>query len=286
MAAESGHSLDEPVHMIEIGRRDVISLSVYGVLLAFLSLAAATAVMDAHLSSAASAIGLLLAYVATLVVHELVHGVFFRLFGGAPKYGAGITHGLPYAYATSPGDRFLPHQMYQIAAAPLVLLTAAAVATGLLAPGLAAPAIVVVVGNVSGAVGDIWMMVQMRRFTSCSEVTFEDTRAGLVVYSHDPRATALACELRAAKESSRHHYVLNAVGATLVLMFAAVIVPAILRLVGASSDVVIGPDWFSLVEYRPTAGGFNFQVSLLPPVLGGIIFSLAHGWLRNEKPER
>ena len=284
MAAESGRSLDEPIHMIEIGRRDVISLSVYGVLLAFLSLAAAAAVMDAHLSSAASAIGLLLAYVATLIAHELVHGVFFKLFGGTPTYGAGITHGLPYAYATSRGDRFLPHQMYQIVAAPLVLLTTAAVATGLLVPVLAGPAIVVVVGNVSGAVGDIWMMAQMRRFTSRSEVTFEDTRAGLSVHSHDPRATAIASELRAAGESSKHRHVLVALGATLVFTFAGIIVPVILRFVGASSDVVIGPAWFSLVDYRPTADGFNFQVSLLPPILGGIIFSLAHGRLRADKP--
>ena len=159
--AESDRSTEDPTYMIEIGRRDVVSLSVYGVLLAFLSLAAVASLVDAHVGSAASALVLLLAYLGTIIVHELVHGLFFKLFGGSPIYGAGITHGLPYAYATSPGDRFPPREMYQIAAAPLVLITALAVATGLLVPELAAPAIIVVVGNVSGAIGDLWMMTQM-----------------------------------------------------------------------------------------------------------------------------
>ena len=47
--------------------------------------------------------------------------------------------------------------MYQIGAAPLVFVTAAAVAAGLLIPALAAPAVVLVVGNVSGAIGEVAM---------------------------------------------------------------------------------------------------------------------------------
>ncbi len=275
--------MDEPIYMIEIGKRDVVSLSVYGVLLGFVSLAAVTAVVDARLGAAASALVLLFAYVGTIIGHELVHGLFFKLFGGSPSYGAGITHGLPYAYATSPGDRFLPQQMYQIAVAPLVLITAAAVATGLLVPALAAPAVVVVVGNVSGAVGDLWVMTRMRSFTSRAQVTFEDTSVGLAVYSHDQRATAIAAELRAANELSKHRYVVTALGATVVLVLAAIGVPGILFAAGTSSDVVIGPDWFSLVDYRPATNGFAVQLNFLPAILGGIIFSLAYGRLRKAQ---
>lgn len=286
MATESGRPTDEPIYVIEIGRREVVSLSVYGVVLTFLSLGAVTAVVDARSGSVASALVLLVALVGTIIVHELVHGLFFALFGGSPSYGAGITHGLPYACATSPGDRFRPHQMYAIAAAPLVLVTAAAVAIGVLVPELAAVAVVVVVGNVSGAVGDLWMMTRMRAFTSRSGVTFEDTRTGLAVYSHDPEALVVAGELRAAKESTKHRYVVTALGATMVLMLIAIVVPGILTAVGTSSDVVIGPDWFSLIGYRPSADGLKIQISFLPSILGGVIFALAYGRLRTTHTER
>ena len=286
MPTESDRNTDEPIYMIEIGRRDSASLSVYGVLLGFLSLAVVTAVVDARLGSATSAMVLLVAYVGTIVLHELVHGLFFKLFGGSPSYGAGFTHGLPYACAASPGDRFLPHQMYQIAVAPLVLVTAAAVATGMFVPELAAVAVVVVVGNVSGAIGDLWLMTQMRAFTSRAEVTFEDTGTGLTVYSHDHQATVIAAELRKAKESTKHRFVVTAVGAIFVLMLVAVIVPGMLSVVGTSSDVVIGADWFSLIDYRPSADGFEAQINFLPSILGGILFAVVYGRLRTGQTER
>lgn len=286
MATDPDRATDEPIYMIEIGRREVVSLSVYGVVLAFLSLAAVVAVVDAHSGSVASALILLVAFVATIIVHELVHGLLFALFGGSPSYGAGITHGLPYACATSPGDRFQPHQMYVIAAAPLVLITAAALTVGVLVPDLAAAAVVVVVANVSGAVVDLWMMTRMRAFTSRAAVTFEDTRAGLAVYGHDPEALVVAGELRAAKESARPRYVVAALGATMVLMLVAVVVPSALAALGTSSDVVIGADWFSLVDYRPAADGFEVQFNFLPSILGGIIFSLVYGRLRTSRTKR
>ena len=286
MATESNQKTGEPIYMIEIGRREVVSLSVYGVVLAFLSLATVVAVVDAHSGSVASALVLLVAFVATIIVHEIIHGLFFALFGGSPSFGAGITHGLPYACATSPGDRFRPHQMYVIAAAPLVLITAAALAIGVLVPEVAAAAVVVVVANVSGAVGDLWMMTRMRAFTSRSAVTFEDTRVGLAVYGHDPEALAVSGELRAANESGRPRYVVAALGATMVLMLVAVVVPSVLAALGTSSDVVIGADWFSLVDYRPAADGFEAQFTFFPPILGGIIFSLVYGRLRTSRTER
>lgn len=54
------------------------------------------------------------------------------------------------------------------------------------------------------------MMTRMRAFTSRSAVTFEDTRAGMAVYGHDPEALVVAGEVRAAKESARPRYVVAA----------------------------------------------------------------------------
>ena len=62
------------------------------------------------------------------------------------------------------------------------------------------------------------MMTRMRAFTSRSAVTFEDTRAGLAVYDHDPEALVVVGELRAAVGSARLRYVVAALGATMVLV--------------------------------------------------------------------
>jgi hypothetical protein len=44
--------------------------------------------------------------VLVLLVHEGLHGVGFLVFGGRPKFGAGIKGGAPYLFATYPGRRF------------------------------------------------------------------------------------------------------------------------------------------------------------------------------------
>ena len=40
--------------------------------------------------------------VLVLVVHEGLHGVGFAMFGGRPKFGAGIKNAMPYFFAKSP----------------------------------------------------------------------------------------------------------------------------------------------------------------------------------------
>lgn len=78
---------------------------------------------------------------ATMVLHELVHGLCFRLFGGSPRFGVGISFILPYLSTTSEGDRFDARQMSMIGLAPLVslsigtLVIGSVAVTGALCPG-------------------------------------------------------------------------------------------------------------------------------------------------------
>ena len=57
--------------------------------------------------------------VGNLVVHELIHGLFFWLFtGSAPRYGLGLS----YAYAAAP-DWYIPRRKYQVTGlAPVVII--------------------------------------------------------------------------------------------------------------------------------------------------------------------
>jgi hypothetical protein len=60
-----------------------------------------------------------------VLVHELIHGFFMRLFGGHPYYGVGLAAKvMPYVYCTSPGHLFTRRQFVCVALAPAVVISA------------------------------------------------------------------------------------------------------------------------------------------------------------------
>jgi hypothetical protein len=99
-----------------------------------------------------------------IVVHELIHGLFFWLFTRErPTFGFKGA----YAYAAAP-DWYMPRNQYAIVGlAPLVLMTLAGLVLLPVIPVWAIPALLfVVVTNAAGAVGDIavvgWLLLQPR----------------------------------------------------------------------------------------------------------------------------
>ena len=112
---------------------------------------------------------LLVVVVATgvmIVLHEVVHGLFFWLFTRSiPKFAfKGI-----YAYAAAP-QWYLPKVQYLVVAlAPLVVLSLAGMALILVVPqGWFMILLLVLVTNASGAIGDLWVTVWlMRQPNSC-----------------------------------------------------------------------------------------------------------------------
>jgi hypothetical protein len=99
----------------------------------------------------------LLAPVLVLVVHEAVHGVGFLIFGGHPKFGAGIRGGAPYLMTTCPGMRFSRGRMLTIGALPLAAIDIAMLALAGYGP-LVVPAMLAFAFNTAGAVGDLWLI--------------------------------------------------------------------------------------------------------------------------------
>lgn len=97
----------------------------------------------------------------TIVVHELLHGLVFRLLGYDVSYG--IAPALGAAYAAAFGQWQQRGHNALAAAAPLVVLTAISLPL-LTVPGvLSNTAFVLLLINTSGAVGDAYILYRLAR---------------------------------------------------------------------------------------------------------------------------
>jgi hypothetical protein len=115
-----------------------------------------------------------------LVLHEAIHGVAFRYFGGRPTFGATmIQRVLPAFYCTAPGYWFTRGQFAIIILAPLVIITL----LGIVLMPFVDDAILLVLPlaiNLGGAIGDLWMAGMLLR--SESGTMIEDHKDGLRFY--------------------------------------------------------------------------------------------------------
>lgn len=117
-------------------------------------------------------------YVAILPIHEAVHAAVIAALGGRPRFG----HKLPLAlYCTAPEQLFTRRGYAAVALAPLLVLSAAAIAAVWLSPDLGACLTLAFAGNVSGAVGDLDAYANLRRLPP--DVLVADTATGFIAYA-------------------------------------------------------------------------------------------------------
>ena len=128
-----------------------------------------------------------IALVAVLIVHELVHGLFYWLFSSRrPKFGfQGL---LPYAAA--PIGVYLPRKQFlTVGLAPLVVLTVVGLLLVVIVPIALVPFLLFfVVFNAAGAGGDLIMAIQLMSFAS--ETLMEDNDAGVTIYGPERNGNA------------------------------------------------------------------------------------------------
>ncbi len=116
-------------------------------------------------------------YCVMLLLHELLHGAAFLLWGGRPYLGAK----LPYAlYCGAKNQLFRRNQYLVVGLAPLVVITLAGIIFTLISPVLASYTLFVTIGNISGAAGDVWSVRRLLRLPAT--VLVEDTEAGYRVW--------------------------------------------------------------------------------------------------------
>jgi hypothetical protein len=119
-------------------------------------------------------------FVFIILLHELIHGIFFQIFSRAlPKYGIGWG----YAYAAAPDWYFPRNQYLVIGLAPLIGISVIGVALMFVAPSAWIWALVYMLTiNASGAVGDIWIVARIARENA--DVYVRDLGDGFEVYGN------------------------------------------------------------------------------------------------------
>jgi hypothetical protein len=124
---------------------------------------------------------LILLVAANMVVHEMIHGVFFWLFTHSrPVFGLSLS----YAYAAAP-DWYIPMSRYWIIGlAPLLVIGMAGLAVmAFCPPAWLLPTAVVIGFNTGGAAGDMWIVYQLFRNSPACMV--RDT--GHSVHFYEPK---------------------------------------------------------------------------------------------------
>ena len=112
-------------------------------------------------------------YFLILPIHELIHAAAFVLWGGKPYFGAK----LPYAlYCGARNQLFRRNQYFVVGLAPLVVITLVGSILILLTPVLGSYTLFALIGNFSGAAGDIWVVRRLLRRPP--SILVEDTESG------------------------------------------------------------------------------------------------------------
>ena len=185
-AVDAGHvrqvdelALLEPQQMLPLARFSLQLLVVGGIFFIVLNLVAFTWRTGQH--GASLSFGLvaiwvvlnILGYILVLPFHEFLHGVTIFLLGGRPHYGAK----LPFAlYCGAENQMFSCNGYVLIALAPFVLISLAGIVLILLAPTIAPYFLFALVGNASGAAGDLWMVQRLRALSPATLI--EDVETG------------------------------------------------------------------------------------------------------------
>jgi hypothetical protein len=131
---------------------------------------------------------LVLALIAGVILHEIVHGLFYWLFSShRPKFGfQGL---IPYAAAPT-GVYFLRNQFLTVGLSPFVLLTAVGLLLMVILPIAYVPFLLFLVAfNAAGATGDLIMMIRFMSFSS--DTVMEDSGSGVIIYGPKKNRTNL-----------------------------------------------------------------------------------------------
>jgi len=120
-------------------------------------------------------------FVAVFVLHELAHGILFKIWTGKVEFGAGMTKFGPVFYAASPGCRLPRNRIIVVALAPQILSLLFFVLAYLpFIDEIHNMLIVAGVMNLSGGVGDFYSILQMLRYSK--ELQVEDSPTGMKFY--------------------------------------------------------------------------------------------------------
>ena len=220
-------------------------------------------------------------FIGTLVLHELIHGVFISIYGGKPYYGVGNAFFIfPYFYTTTK-TIFLRNQFIVILIAPLILISLVAISLMVAFPSFAHWIFLPFLINTLGAVGDLWMTRNLLRYPE--HVLLEDRETGTVIYG---RETDKSVNISTTGFGSKLFIVFTLCFFAVGFLLNIASIP--LYFLGLES-FTIGPIniQYTIFGYHSFEGGFGFTYFLLPTLAISVIVGLVYviiniGKLRND----
>ena len=200
------------------------------------------------------------------------------IYGGKPRYGAGIAHYIvPYFYTTTK-TVFLRNQFIVIAIAPLVVISLVGIGVMAAFPSIAHWMFIPFVINASGAVGDLWVTRNVLRYPK--HVLLEDRKTGLIIYGKE---TDKPMNISTTGFGTRFFKVF-------ILCFFAVgilmgIAPIALDILGVES-FTIGPtnSLYTIFEFHSSEEGFGFNLYPLSILAISVIAGLVYAIIKTGKP--
>ena len=121
--------------------------------------------------------------VATMILHEAIHGLVFLVLGGKPRFGVKLIGGFfPVVYASATGPLIPRNHYLLVGLAPFLVLTPLFLLTGILIRdgGGALIALTAMATNVAGSTGDLMVAWKVRQLGGGT--LFEDTADGFNWY--------------------------------------------------------------------------------------------------------
>ncbi|AEO02731.1 TPA: DUF3267 domain-containing protein [Listeria monocytogenes] len=117
-------------------------------------------------------------YAVAIVIHEAVHGIFFKAFRPEAKVKFGFKNGM--AYAGSPGAFYTRAQFFIISIAPFIVLTGLFIFLRFLGVNEAVLYLIFAL-HTSGCVGDFYYCILL--INQPAGIVVEDTDKGISFYS-------------------------------------------------------------------------------------------------------
>lgn len=144
----------------------------------FISLIVDVPVQETHTFNLSTTLLSLVAFFLLIILHEVIHGIFFKLFNPEAKVKYGFKNGM--AYATSPNSFYTKGKFVWICLAPFIIITF--ILFFLLYFGIITPTSFALIASLHAAacVGDFYWVYLIIRLEKGAYV--EDTEVGISFY--------------------------------------------------------------------------------------------------------
>lgn len=120
--------------------------------------------------------------IVLIIIHELIHGLFFKIYKPENKIKFGVKLSQGMAYATSPGSLYNRRQMLVISLAPFVLISLSLTVLAVLGVFSAVSYVLLAALHAAGCIGDFYYTYLLAIKHRNINLLAEDTETGLLIY--------------------------------------------------------------------------------------------------------